>query len=145
ELGHDHHLRCDLCGVQVWVIFALCQGGWPLRAVLCVLGYGRQMTPRALTFGSIRHFPGEPPPERRTHGPITNLVRKDRCGCVAYEGTCDGEPICIVELRPGLWRATKRDGVPREGTLEDVAPDLAALLLSDAKGILAGAEWRRTQ
>lgn len=78
-------------------------------------------SPRALTSGSVRHLPGEPSHERRERGPITELVRSDRCGCVGYEGRCDGEPVGIVEIRHGHWTARGTSGaLVREGTLVEV-------------------------
>lgn len=89
------------------------------------------MTPRELGSGAIRNLPGTPPAERPQHGPITGLVRKDRCGCVAYEGLCDGQPVCIVELSAGVWRARTRDAVLGEGPLVELL------------GVRVGDEWLR--
>lgn len=96
------------------------------------------MTPRELGSAAIRHLPGEPSPERREHGPITELVRSDRCGCVGYEGRCDGEPVGVVEIRPGHWTArNSRGSLVREGPLVEVL----SVRVGDTWIQPGGAEW----
>lgn len=87
------------------------------------------MTPRELTAGAIRSLPGTLPAEHKQHGPITDLVRKDRCGVVVYEGRCDGKAVCLVEHAPGHWVARSHDGVVAAGTLVEVL------------GVQVGDEW----
>lgn len=78
------------------------------------------MTPRELTAGAIRQLPADEHTERKPHGRVTDLVRKERCGVVVYEGRCDGTAVCIVEHGLGHWVMRSADRMVDEGALVDV-------------------------